>query len=375
MKQTLLLLIFAAFITLTARGQDSVKISYIPEVFGAVKAKLEFSTYDGEHRFNVRNSRIGVKGLVSPHMRYAIQIDFNNEGKLSILDSYAAFSYNRFEITIGQQQYKFNSDLDLGPSTNMFSNRSMLAKFITTYYGSEIASQKQTHYVNSIGSRDIGALATYKIKSKLPIKLTLGAFNGAGTNNPEWSSNINIIARADVGTSQGFAGAISHYNGRMPQVSRYIAATGANEAKLINYHQEIRMWGAELRYTKEPFQIEAQYAQRRLLDTQLNIMHAALVQGYYKFELGKKSFTDYICPLARWDMGNGIEYINSQSKMRDTFSANRATIGVNFGFITKLLSSELRLHYEKYMFNNQPSDLSVNKLLQDKFTIEIVASF
>lgn len=107
-------------------------ISYRPEIFGAVKAKFETSLYDGSHRFNVRNSRMGVRGFASPNFKYAIQIDFSNEGKLSVLDSYVTYFSGGLEVTIGQQQYRFSTDLDRGPNSTIFSNRSFLSKYLTT---------------------------------------------------------------------------------------------------------------------------------------------------------------------------------------------------------------------------------------------------
>ncbi len=35
---------------------------YAPEVFGVVFTSFSTSTYDGDSRFNVRNTRLGVKG-------------------------------------------------------------------------------------------------------------------------------------------------------------------------------------------------------------------------------------------------------------------------------------------------------------------------
>lgn len=373
---TLLSLLLCATM-LHGQQKDSTRaVSYKPQVYGAVKAKLEVSLYDGEYRFNVRNSRLGVKGMVSPRMRYAIQIDFNNEGKVSILDSYAGYMHKNFEIVIGQQQYKFNTDLDRGPNTNFFANRSFLAKFLTTYYGSELSSSgKESQYVKTLGSRDIGALASYKINSAVPLKLSLGAFNGSGTNNPEWANNVNVIARVDVGGDKGLAGSVSHYNGRTPKVGSYQPATEEDAANVVQQYQDMLMWGAEMRYNTNNLLLEAHYAQRRLRNTQLHLLQTVVLQGLYKFSLSKSSFANYICPLARWDMGDNIEYLSSLTKRIAEFSATRATVGVNFGFDTKLVNSEIRFNYEKYMFRNRPADLSINKLLQDKFTIEIVAAF
>lgn len=361
------------------RGTDipvrkSGEISYLPQVYGAVKAKMELSTTDGEYRFNVRNSRIGVKGFVSPSMRYAVQVDFNNEGKISILDSYVTYFRKNFEFTLGQQQYKFSTDLDRGPSSNMFANRSFIAKYLTSYYGSTLAGDQAEEYVKTIGSRDIGALGRYSFRAGIPMRVTVGVFNGSGSNNPEWSKSVNLSTRLDIGKREGLGGAASFYTGRTPLDVHVVETDGVKKEE--DFTQKIRMWGCELHYVGDRFLIEAEVAQRILFDKEKDVITAAHIQGYYQFGLPRNGFAEHIAPIARWDTGHGVDFLNSQTKLHDRFNANRMTIGVNFGLSPKLLKSELRLNYEKYFLgHHKPSDFAANKLLQDKFTIEVVASF
>ena len=349
-------------------------ISYLPQVYGAVKAKLEVSTTNGEYRFNVRNSRIGVKGFVSPNMRYAVQVDFNNEGKFSILDSYVTYFRNNFEFSLGQQHYKFSTDLDRGPSSNMFANRSFIAKYLTSYYGSTLVNGTAEEYVKTIGSRDIGAMGRYSFRAGLPLRITVGVFNGSGSNNPKWSKSVNLSTRLDIGQRDGLGGAVSFYTGRTPLDVQVVEQNGTKKEE--DFTQKIRMWGSELHYIGNRFLIEAEVAQRILFDTDRNIITAAHIQGYYQFGLPKNGFAEHIAPIARWDIGHGVDFLNTVTNQHDRFNANRMTIGVNFGLSPKLLKSELRLNYEKYFLgHHKPSDFAANKLLQDKFTIEVVASF
>ena len=152
-------------------AQTETPVSYVPKIDGAIKAKMEIDLNRGEYRFNVRNSRFGVKGNVSRNMSYRLQVDFSNEGKVSILDSYVAYKIHGFEAIIGQQQYHFSTDLDRGPSTNMFANRSFLAKYLTSYYGSEVSDGKAVDFVRTLGSRDLGAMFTYSFRAGVPMKV------------------------------------------------------------------------------------------------------------------------------------------------------------------------------------------------------------
>ncbi|MFI3316952.1 MAG: porin [Rikenellaceae bacterium] len=334
------------------------EVDYTPQIFGSVRAKFEESTESGDHRFNVRNSRLGVKGMTSEHMRYAMQIDFNNEGSVSILDSYVAYVAGNFELSLGQQQYHFNADLDRGPSSSLFSNRSFLSKYLTTYYTYDATSPTDCS-VKTIGSRDIGALMSYKFPTKIPIQITGGLMNGSGANNPEWNENMNYVARATIGAKSGFQVAGSYYHGYTP------------------YVQKIEMYGGELRYAGSNYLIEAAYAQR-ILEQELDgtqTITAAHVHGYRTFELPKNNAIEYLAPHLRWDMGSGIEFINQYDGMIDRYDANRITVALNIGFAKKWIGSEIRIAYEEYMVGTSHSDANINPLLQDKYTIEFIASF
>lgn len=349
-------------------------VSYVPKIDGAVKVKLEVDLQDAAYRFNVRNSRFGVRGNVSRSMYYRIQVDFNNEGKISILDSYVGYSIGGFDAKLGQQQYHFSTDLDRGPTTNMFANRSFLAKYLTSYYGSEVSDGKIVSYVKTLGSRDLGLSMSYHFKTDLPLNLIAGVFNGSGTNNPEWGKRVNLMGRIELGGKEGLQGSVAYYHGYSPQHVTVEEHNGTFVTK--DFEQKLRMVGGELRYTRGGLLLEGEYARRYLcMKGATAMMATALVQGYYRFQLPKCPMIDYIAPIARWDMGNNVDYLNVQNNLRETFSANRITVGVNFGFGSKWIQSEIRLNYEKYLLKEQPSDFWGNKLLHDKFTLEVVASF
>ncbi len=359
MKKISKLIFFALSLTLSAPAfaQDSElakeeEVDLTPQLFGSVRAKYEQSTdADMLHRFNVRNSRLGVKGLASEHMRYAIQIDFNNEGKVSILDSYVAYMAGNFELSLGQQQYHFNADLDRGPSSSLFSNRSFLSKYLTTYYDTASGD------VSTIGSRDIGAMLSYKFNTAIPVQITAGVMNGSGVNNPEWSDTQNFVGRIAVGAKSGLQGAASYYTGSTP------------------YGQDIEMYGAELRYAGSNYLVEAAFAERQLDYEGGQTITAAHVHGYRTFEMPKCSAISYLAPHLRWDMGNGIEFENQYDGLVDRYDSQRITVALNIGLGKKWINSEIRLAYEEYIVGTTHTDAAINPLLQDKYTIEFVTSF
>ncbi len=357
--------------------ESSNEISYVPRIDGAVKAKFELSTYDGEFRFNVRNSRFGVSGNVSRRMTYRMQVDFNNEGKVSILDAYAGYQAGRWDVRLGQQQYHLSTDLDRGPSSNMFANRSFLAKYLTGYYGSELVDGKPTAFVRTLGSRDLGVMATYTLKKRIPLKFFFGIFNGSGINNPEWGRTVNFVGRVEIGqaVNDGWRVALAYYDGSAPMHDRVIENRGVYEQ--VPFKQKMKIGVAEMCYRAGFFFIEGEYARRYLenYSGKYQVLTASHIHTYYRFPMRPTCALNHIAPIVRWDVGNGMDYLNTVTKSVQTVSANRITAGVNFGFGKKFTRSEIRLNYEKYFLKNTPSDLAINKLYQEKFTIEVVAAF
>jgi hypothetical protein len=67
----------------------------------------------------------------------------------------------------------------------MFANRSFVAKFVNP----DVC--------------DIGLQLDHKITS-IPLSAYLGAYNGAGINNPQWQQSPFVLSRLVYGTMEGF---------------------------------------------------------------------------------------------------------------------------------------------------------------------------
>lgn len=381
MKKILLIALVLAFATsLHAIEVDTAfvkkEFSYVPELAGVIKAKYEVSTNDGYSRFDVRNSRMGVRGHATKNIRYSIMIDYNNEGKISVLDSYAAYVGDGWEVSLGQQRYRFSNNMDRGPNSNIFANRSFIAKFSTSYYGSELSGGKETYYVRTYGSRDLGAMASYRLPVGVPIKVSVGIFNGFGSNTPTWTSTFNVVSRIEYGhEDKGFGIGLSNLSGSTPISNRVIDIDGTPTKQ--DYRQKLRMWGAELRYIGRNFRVESEFAQRRLVDNneKLNILNSAFVQGYYIFKMPTKWVAKTMYPTLRYDMITNLPFLSGATSLPEELDAQRITAGINFGFSPRFNGAELRLNYEKYFLNDKPSDWATSKLFHDKFTVEVVVAF
>ena len=242
-----------------------------------------------------------------------------------------------------------------------------LAKYLTSYYGSEVSDGKIVSYVKTLGSRDLGLSMSYRFKTDVPLNLIAGVFNGSGTNNPEWGKRVNLMGRIELGGDKGLQGSVAYYHGYSPQHVKVEEQNGTFVTE--DFEQKLRMVGGELRYTRGGLLLEGEYARRYLcMEGATAMMATALVQGYYRFQLPKCPTIDYIAPIARWDMGNNVDYLNVQNKLRETFEANRITVGVNIGFGTKWIQSEIRLNYAIFCLLSYYYHLSNNNELGEELS-------
>ncbi len=328
---------------------------YTPQIYGVVFTTFSTSTYDGTSRFNVRNTRFGVKGNAAKELSYAMQIDFHNQGSISVLDAYIRYKHENFDLTLGQQHIHLSTESDRGPSSFLFNTRSYSSILATAYYD---VDESGVYTTSSLGSRDIGAFANYTFSGDIPVTISGGVFNGLGTNNIEWSHRKNYIMRVMAGSGkQGFRGGASYYLGD----------------NILG--QDIDIITGELSYTKKNLYLEGQYQQRRLQSDGLQVMQLGYLQGYYTIPLPECKIFSYVSPRLRWDWGDDLEYLNLASDYLEIYNVNRFTPQVNIGFAGEKIRSHVGVSYEKILMSGTPSDMVDNPLMHDKFTISFVAAF
>jgi hypothetical protein len=328
---------------------DSVESEkdYTPQIHGVVKVKFENSFYGSGHaRFDVRNSRFGVRGSVSESMSYRTQVEFSSEGKLSVLDAYVAYRLSAVSVSLGQQQYAFSTDLARSPMQNIFANRTFVAKYVATYADT-------SGKVSAFGSRDIGGLLTVTLRRWIPVVLKAGLFNGSGVNNPVWQERLNVSVKAEYGDDDGLQAAASYYSGQMPQTQR------------------LAMWGGELRYITPKLILDAEVAQRTYEQNGRHTLTAAYLQGLYKIDLKPNLLAQYLAPTLRYDAVRNGSYSSAVGQ----FDAQRASVGVNVGVSRKLFKGEIRFGFEKYITSRKPGNFHIDELLHDKATVEMVVAF
>ncbi len=322
-----LLLISSAWTSLLSQDTIKSKSEYIPDLDGILKTKIEYDLDNSKMRFEVRNARFGVKGKINDFMSYKAELDLNDEGKIKMLDAYVRFTpVSNLDLYLGQRKIPFSSDYMRNPAENIFANRSFLTKYINE------------------GMRDIGFYAVYEFTGNIPVNILLGAVNGTGNNNPHWISKPNLVSRFTVGPTTGFRIAGNLYFGER------------------EYHDDLSMFGGEIRYSTGSFFIESEYIRRNWTDTLSLRQHddGLYIHSYYNFSVENK-LIHLITPAIRWDfIGDSI--------FGNEIDVSRITLGINVGFEPKQFYSEIRLNYENYLNGNLP-------VHTDKLTLEFVARF
>lgn len=345
---------------------------YLPSLNGEVKARFEWNTNGETARFAVRNARLRFNGYVSPLVSYRFFLDFNDKGNITILDTYVVIKPGQFEFVLGQQR----ADLDRSVNPYFFANRSFLIKFLPTHYA---VHYDGTASVRIQGWRDIGLQVGYTFRgASAPVRVAVGAFNGAGMNRPDWSDRFSYVVRLEYGERMnGLHCKGWYYNGWLGALGRReIAGDGVTVVE-EKYRQKVQMTAVGAYYAHKRMYFEGEYG-ARWSDNEASrkTVHVGYLQGIYAFPFRKKKMLfKYIAPALRWDIGTNIAFQNQGNAALDMFSGNRLTFGLNFGFIEKIMVSELRLDYEQFLFREKPLDIGCNHLLQDKLTLELCIQF
>jgi hypothetical protein len=326
-----------------AEGQNDsavTQIIYTPHISGLIKTKWEYCFDDNTGRFDVRNARLKIGGILNRIVDYGMQMDYSAHGKFSFLDGYLRLKpCSNLTLWIGQFIVRFSENYVISQYQNVFSNRSFVAKFINP------------------DARDIGMQLDYRI-TNLPLTVHLGLYNGSGINNPQWQKSPFALIRLVYGTMDGFRVGVKYHGGKT-----------ALDDRIANY-------GFDLRYSGESYTLETEYVVKDSVYTDV-YLSSGYIQGTYILPV-KGNLARYLTPTVRVDgMGYGV--------FDNGFDVCRATAGFNIGLAVNRMDAEIRFNYEYFMKENE-SGLKENpyydayfertdKALFNKFTLEFLIKF
>ena len=326
--------IFMMFSLLTpAQETDSVRYPTF-KVDGTMKNKFEYASETGSSRFSVRNSRMGVRGYLTPFFSYRGQIELSDNGNFKVLDLYGSFEPVRgLSLSLGQTSIPIFNSYVVSPANLMFANRAFIGKYF-------------------ISTRDIGFLADYNFKiDAVPASIEFGAYNGNTINDPVWREKLSYGGRLELGSMKGLRSTFKFYD--------YL------NTPTVHYF----FYGADLRYEGANWKVETEFMKRDNKEVDEDQMFSYYLQGAYAVPLKETYFFKNIVPAVRWDAID--KHMNEKG-----FDVDRLTVGLGFGLTKKYFSSILRFDYEWYFINQELDILNLyEEMDSDKFTVDLLLTF
>ncbi len=292
------------------------KSQYIPDIHGTIRAKYEYEPPVGKGRFEIRNARIGLEGMIIPVVRYKAEIDLSDEGTIKMLDAYVRLQPNRtWKFTFGQMRVPFSIDAHRSPHLQYFANRSFIAKQVGNV-------------------RDVGASAGWTLSKSIPVVLECGIFNGSGLAGQKdyWTSNCNFSLKAQTMLWNKINITLSMQKANAGDVNTYLYDAGA-------YFQTLR------------WHIETEYLRKHYAHNSFKAVDAVDAFAVYRLPL-QKGLTA-ISFLGRYD------YMSDHSKGKlhddgnlgiDDAERHRFTGGVTLSLGKKSLQADIRVNYEHYFY-------------------------
>lgn len=315
--------------------------AWFPQISGTIRAKGEYQLNEQEGRFEVRNARVAFDGQIIPTVLYKAEIDLSDEGKIKMLDAYAAVRpVKALTLRAGQMRVPFSIDAHRSPHKQLFANRSFIAKQVGNV-------------------RDVGFSAAY---APLPaLQLEAGLFNGSGLTDQKdyWTRSLNFSAKAQYALPFGLT--------LQASVQKVKPEGGA-----------VYLYDAGATFNAGRWLLEAEYLRKHYTHEGFADVNALDAMVAYRLPL--RRVFHHMSFLARFDMmddhsdGSLALDENDQPtgalKLTDA-ARKRLTGGITFSF-TEGINADLRLNYEKYFYDNislaKPSE-------RDKIVAELVIHF
>lgn len=312
-------------------------ISYIPQIHGTLRPRMELSTENGDSRFQLRNARVSINGNIAPMIDYYVQADVCDRGKMKFLDGWIRLAIMKgLKFQAGQFRMPFAVDPFRGPHTYLFANRSFIGKQI-------------------FNNRAVGAKVSYTLP-KTPLILEAGVFNPSTiADHTPWNHSPAFASKAiykigEITLTGGFA-SISPDSTRMNVIDGCVTWKSGR-------------WTAETEY-----------------------MHTHYAHSRYKPSHAYNAYVDYRLPIKagifnRLSFQGRFDGITSHSDGSSTDGGplvendparNRITLGTTISYVRSAsMFLDIRANYEKYFYHK---GVNVTPDNGDKIVFEMVLRF
>ena len=344
MKRVILLTVCAAAV-FQAAAQDSpnmvVKQTLLTvKTTGTLRTKFEYQPGEGNARFDVRTARFGVGGQIYERLDYMMEIDMSDEGKIKMVNAYVgAAIYKGLSFNIGYMRVPFSIDAHRSPHTQLFANRSFIAKQVGNV-------------------RDVGATLGWKFGRGVPVNIQAGLFNGSGLPDnlqTYWTRSFNYSAKVQAGVLPGVNLVAGYHTTKPREVRMY-------------------MYDAGVTFTSERWLVEGEYLRKEYSGRAFDAVNSIDAFVRYGIPLEGKAF-ERISFLGRYDYlddhSTGIADTDGALLVNDP-ARHRATAGVTFS-LGLPFTADIRLNYEKYFYRGGP--VAPGPSDHDKIVLELMAHF
>lgn len=314
------------------------KYSYRPAIHGTIRTKYEYEPSICKGRFEVRNARVGIDGMVIPIIRYKAEIDLCDEGAIKMLDAYVRLQpVKAWKFTLGQMRVPFSIDAHRSPHLQYFANRSFIAK-------------------QAGNVRDVGVMVGWSFGQRLPVTLEGGVFNGSGLTNQKdyWTSNYNFAFKAQTMIYDRLNVTMSMMKANAGEIKTYLYNVGA-------YYQN-KQWHIEAEYLRKYYPSGA-FKPVNVIDAFAVCRIPIRKDGPVILILGRY---DYMS-----DHSKGKVYVDGKLSTDDP-ERHRLTTGVTLSLGKQALQADIRANYEQYFYSKEVTP-PISE--QSKAVVELVVHF
>lgn len=333
-------ILFLLLSTFTAAGEEDGKketeVDLIPKIHGAFRSRFESEFESGINRFQVRNARISVNGMVAPSIDYFIQIDASDRGKMKFLDAYGRIAItDNFKFQAGQFREPFGVEVTRAPANYVFANRAFLGKEVCNIRG-------------------VGAKVSYNLKN-IPLLFEAGAFNTTGIADHSVENKLIAFASKILWTPD-----------------KWTFATGFMSQ--APYGKRVSLYDITVGWKNKEWEFLGEAIAKTYTHSSLDPACAYVVWGQRMFPVSWGVFNQ-ASVQARFDgltaHSNGS--VDEEGKFILTDAArNRVTLGGTVTYKYKMVHADVRLNYEKYFYH---SGAAIAAGADDKIVAELVIRF
>ncbi|MDE5971407.1 MAG: OprO/OprP family phosphate-selective porin [Muribaculaceae bacterium] len=310
MKHTVIALM-AACLSVNAMAADDA-VDYKPKFHGAVRARWEMDTREGDQRFQVRNARLTMEGNAASWAHYFVQTDLSDCGTMKILDAYGQLDICKgLNFRAGQFRMPFGVETFRAPQNYIFANRSFMGKQVMNY-------------------RAVGARLAYTLP-KTPLTLEFGAFNPATiTRQSGWSNTVAVAGKASWALGAGFT-------------------ISASYASIKPYAQRANLIDGALLWQNNNWLVAGEYMYKHYCNDRFDPAHSWMAFADWHKNVSWGGFNRWSVQ-GRWDGMTRHHELTEQPP--EQAARNRITVGSTLTYAFKMMHVDIRLNYEKYLYHS-----------------------